>query len=116
MNNLNLVQKHISLDNDVFLDINKREEKIGEITISNDLDCYVVMINAFKEFNIEYENNMDNAIDHLFRLIFSYIQAYSHIDPFKKPVLLLEDANVASKYAVKHDLKKVPRYCGFYLF
>ena len=116
MTNLRLVQQYVSLDGDVFLDINKGQKKVGEITISNDMDCYVVMTNAYTDFHIAYSDKMDNTIDFLFGLIFSYIQSSSYVDPFNKQVLLLEDENIASRYAINHDLKRVPRYCGFYLF
>lgn len=116
MENMNLVVDYISIDDDVYLDINKGQRKIGEITISNDLDCHIVMIKAYSDFHIEYNQKIDKAIDHLFSLIYSYIQSSSFIDPFNKQVLLLEDENIANRFAINNDLKRVPRYCGFYLF
>ena len=116
MENMNLVVDYISMDDDVYLDINKGQRKIGEITISNDLDCHVVMIKAYSDLHIEYNKQMDKAIDHLFSLIYSYIQSSSFIDPFNKQVLLLEDENIANRFAINNDLRRVPRYCGFYLF
>ena len=116
MNNMQLVVDYISIDNDIYLDIKNGNKKIGEIEIMNDMDCYAVSIESYADFHIAFHNKMDSAIDFLFGLIYSYMQSTSCIDPFSKQVLLVEDENIASRYAINHNLKRVPRYNGFYLF
>ena len=113
---LKLVVDYISINDDVYLDIKKGNKKIGEIEIMNDMDCYAISVISYADFHIAFNNKMDDAIELLFELINSYIQSSTRVDPFNKQVLLVEDENIASRYAINHDLKRVPRYCGFYLY
>ena len=96
--NIELVLDYVTMDNDLFFDINSGNKKVAEMSISNDLDSYVIMINE------------------LFEKIYDFIEQYDLIDQYDKPVLLLEDEDIASRYAINNDLRRVPRYCGFYLY
>lgn len=110
---IDLVLDYITMENNLFFNILYKDKKLGEVCITNDSDCYVVMIDAYKDFR---KKHYDDRTEALFDKIFYFVDHYDFIDRFNKPVLLLEDDYVASKYAVDHDLKRVPRYCGFYLY
>lgn len=114
--NIELVLDYVTIDNDLFFDINSGNKKVAEMSISNDIDSYVIMLKAYTDFHLKYQKCMDDAINELFEKIYDFIEQYNLVDQYNKPVLLLEDEDIASRYAINNDLRRVPRYCGFYLY
>lgn len=113
---MELVLDHITVDGDVDFDILLNNNKVGQLTISNDYDCYIVMAKAFVEFYTCEKSKIDANLEILFENLYDFINKHSEIvNLHEKPLLMLEDESIANRYAATHNLSRVPRWCGYYL-
>ena len=107
---------YITLDGDLDFDIILNTHKVGQLTISNDYDSYIVMARAYADFHIYGRGKIDTHLEVLFNDLFNFVEKHPElVDLSQKPLLLLEDENIGNRYAITHDLLRVPRWCGFYL-
>lgn len=113
---MKLVLDYVSLEGDIYFEIRrKKNEQIGEIEVMNFPDSYTVSVKAYKEFFGLKETQIDVALDCLFEDLFNTIESNVLIFFENKHVLLLEN-DIANRYAKKHKLEPVPRYCGYFLY
>lgn len=90
-------------------------EQIGEAMLMENSDCYVFSIELFEhEFKAtkiypmhEIDKMMDQLIEYFNDNLFTLFK--------NLPVLLLEERFIADRYAMEHNLQRVPRFCGYYL-
>lgn len=107
---------YITLDGDLDFDILLNNHKVGQLTISNDYDSYIVMAKAFTDFYIYGRGKIDTNLEILFNNLYDYIDNHpNQVDLSQKPLLLLEDECIGNRYAITHNLARVPRWCGYYL-
>jgi hypothetical protein len=116
MENLKIILNYVSLTDDFYFDIKYNNKEIGQIELMNYPDSYTISIKAYTSFLISCKGKMDDAINSLFEQLCDYIEANMFTLFEDKQFLLLEDEIIANRYAITHNLRKVPRYCGFYLW
>ena len=98
------------------LDIMNGTTKVGEMTISNNYDCYTVSAKADYNFHIVNKGKVDDNLKLLFEDLLGFIRKHPELmDINEKPLLLIEDEVIVNRYAIVNNLERVPRFCGFYL-
>ncbi len=107
---------YVSLSGDIYFEIlNEKEQQIGEVEVMDFPDSYTVSIKAYKEsFGLDKEQ-LNKALIVLFEDLFNTIEDNVLIFFEDKHVLLL-DNDLVNGYAQQHNLEKVPRYCGYFLY
>ena len=116
MKELKVTLDYVSLTGDYYFNIKCGNKEVGEIELMDFPDSYTISIKAYTSFLTLYKNKMDDAINSLFEQLYDYIETNMFTVFEDKSLLLLEDEIIANRYAITHNLKKVPRYCGFYLY
>jgi hypothetical protein len=111
---MKLELKYVSVDGLEFnvMDDNKQ---IGEAILMENSDSYVLSFemykNNFKAMDIypmhKINEMMNQFIEYFKKNIFTLFKDL--------PVLLLEERQIVNRYAMEHDLQRVPRFCGYYL-
>ena len=107
---------YVSLGGDIYFEIlDNKERQIGEIEIMDFPDSYTVCIKPYKESFGLNKKELYKALDFLFEELFNEIKNNVLIFFEEKHVLLLEN-DLINDYAKFHNLEKVPRYCGYFLY
>jgi hypothetical protein len=113
---MELSLEYVTLDGDIEFDIMNKTTKVGELTISNNYDCYIVSAKAKSNFHIINKGKVDDNLELLFNDLMNFIRKHPELmDINEKPIILLEDETIVNRYAIVNSLNRVPRFCGFYL-
>ena len=111
---MKLVFEYLTLNDVMHFNIMNDNKQVGELYAIKNLDCYVIQAKPYVDFYL-INQKLDDKLNELFENLFEIID----VDPFfdsDLPILLLEDESIANRYAIVHNLRKVPRYNGFYLY
>lgn len=111
---MRLELEYVSPDNIEFKLMNDNVQ-IGEVTLMSNVDCYVVSFELFKHKFKATEIYPMYKIDRVMNQLMEYFNDNLFVLFEDLPVLLLEERFIADRYAMEHDLQRVPRFCGYYL-
>ena len=109
---MNIELEYKTLNDVSLFKIMNDNRQVGEFYITEWDDSYTLSFKVYVDFYL-IKQGLDDKLDVLFNNIFKYTA--TELDS-NKPLLLLEDESIANRYAITHNLRKVPRYNGFYLY
>lgn len=109
---MNIELEYKTLNDVRLFKIMNDNRQVGEFSITEWDDSYTLSFKVYVDFYL-INKGLDDKLDVLFNNIFKYTA--TELDS-NKPLLLLEDESIANRYAITHNLRKVPRYNGFYLY
>ena len=97
-----------------FVILDKESEKVvGTFEIMNFPGNYTIACNANKDFNEYCYDHLDDRLAKFFGEIKTAIEA-GLVGLEDKPVYLLADEKIASRYAIVNCLERIPRFNGYY--
>jgi hypothetical protein len=110
---IDLRYEYETIDGDYIFDIVNDKRKIGELILENNYDAYVIKATAYTDF---YILNKDMSVNQKVNAVFESLDTIlEQLDlDYDKPILLAEDESIANYYAIQNNLRKVPRWYGFY--
>jgi hypothetical protein len=98
-----------------FVILDKRTEKVvGTFEIMEFPEHYTIGCRANKDFNEYCYDKLDDRLEIFFKEVGSAIEAGLFGLDLDKPVYLLADEKIASRYAIVNCLQRIPRFSGYY--
>ena len=110
---IDLRYEYETIDGDYIFDIVYNKRKVGELIFENNYDAYVIKATAYSDF---YIFGKDISVNQKVNTVFESLDIIlEQLDlDHGKPILLAEDKSIANYYAIQNNLRKVPRWYGFY--
>ena len=98
-----------------FVILDKKTEKVvGTFEIMEFPENYSIKCEANDNFNKYCYDKLDDRLAVFFKEIGSAIEAGLFGLDSNKPVYLLADEKIASRYAIVNCLQRIPRFDGYY--
>ncbi len=98
-----------------FLILDKKSEKVvGSFEIMIFPGNYTIACEANNDFNEYCYDHLDDRLAKFFEEIKTAIEAGLFGLDLDKPVYLLADEKIASRYAIVNCLERIPRFNGYY--
>ena len=110
---LRLVEKCEEYIDFVILD-KETENVVGTLELMEFPGHYTIGCRANKDFNEYCYNKLDDRLAVFFKDIGSAIESGLFGIDLDKPIYLLADEKIASRYAIVNCLQRVPRFSGYY--
>ncbi len=98
-----------------FLILDRKSEKVvGSLEVMIFPGNYAIACEANKDFNEYCYNNLDDRLAKFFGEIKTAMEAGLFGIELDKPVYLVADEKIASRYAIVNCLERIPRFNGYY--
>ena len=98
-----------------FVILDKKSEKVvGTLEIMEFPGNYSIVCEANDDFNEYCYNKLDDRLEEFFGQIKTAINVGLFGLDLDKPVYLIADEKIASRYAIVNCLERVPRFSGYY--
>ena len=109
MNAINLALDYAHSNGDILFNLKFEDDVVGELELMHFDDSYTTTIRSDIIFS-------DEVIDNVFEQLYKFIDYNVDVLLKNKPFYLLDIDDNSVNYANYKNLRKVPRYCGYYLY